>query len=497
MRAYVIKRLLLMVPTLFGISVIVWAIVTAAPGEAGQAPASDAQSARGGDVRESRRIFRRQFNLDKPLFFNDYVSLEPSRVLDAVRRANDPGLKPSERRKPQEALDDWHTFAVPGLIASLDLAKTPGERALVLLRLPTNAKRIAAPRMGRPLTEAEKQENRDIQAETREIEDRLTLNVRGVSLEELAKLSTSDADPKRQALLREIESKSAAWKAWYELRRKDWDWSTGEKWKIRLFDTRFAKYWDNLRQFDLGDSHVHKEPVLRLIVKRLPISLTLSVVSLILAYLLSVPLGIWSAVQHKTPAEQAVTTLLFMLYSLPTFFTASLLLKFLAIDEPWKIIPVSGFESDDSWRMTTIEHVLDVLHHVMAPLFCMTYVSLAGLSRYAKSGILNVIRSDYVRTARAKGLTEKTVILKHTVRNGIIPIVTLLGATLPVIVSGSIVIETVFGIPGIGLLLIESILQRDYNVVIGESLLVAILTMVGILLSDLLYAVVDPRIRFE
>jgi peptide/nickel transport system permease protein len=186
-----------------------------------------------------------------------------------------------------------------------------------------------------------------------------------------------------------------------------------------------------------------------------------------------------------------------MLYSLPAFFTASLLLRYLGIDRPFKWIPVTGFESDDTFSMTTMEHVLDILHHCVAPLFCMTYVSLAGLSRYAKSGILNVIRSDYVRTARAKGVAERWVILRHTVRNGIIPIVTLLGSTLPVIVGGSIVVETVFSIPGIGRLVFESIMQRDYNVVIGETLIIAVLTMVGILLSDLLYAVVDPRIRYQ
>jgi peptide/nickel transport system permease protein len=161
------------------------------------------------------------------------------------------------------------------------------------------------------------------------------------------------------------------------------------------------------------------------------------------------------------------------------------------------VIPVTGFESSDTFHMTTWEHILDILYHGVAPLFCLTYVSLAALSRYAKSGVLNVIRADYIRTARAKGLPERTVIIKHAVRNGIIPIVTLLGTTLPAIVGGSIIIESVFTIPGIGHLLWDSINQRDYNVVIGEALIVGVLTMVGILVSDLLYAVVDPRIRYR
>jgi peptide/nickel transport system permease protein len=186
-----------------------------------------------------------------------------------------------------------------------------------------------------------------------------------------------------------------------------------------------------------------------------------------------------------------------MLYSLPSFFVASLLLRYLGIGQPWDVIPVAGFESPDTADMTTWEHIQDVAWHTAAPIFCMTYAGLAALSRYAKTGVLNVIRSDYVRTARAKGLAEHIVILKHAVRNGIIPIVTLLGTTLPVIVGGSVIIESVFNIPGMGFLIWDSILQRDYNVVIGETLIVGVLVMIGILFSDILYAVVDPRISFQ
>ncbi|NJN14729.1 MAG: ABC transporter permease [Planctomycetes bacterium] len=147
--------------------------------------------------------------------------------------------------------------------------------------------------------------------------------------------------------------------------------------------------------------------------------------------------------------------------------------------------------------MPTLTKVGDVLWHIVTPVVCMTYGSLAALSRYAKTGVLNVIRSDFVRTARAKGLSEFQITAKHAARPGIIPVVTLLGTTLPVIVGGSFIIEWIFSIPGFGLLSVQSIYARDYNVIIGTTLIVAILTMVGILLSDLLYAVVDPRISFR
>ncbi|MHC5011881.1 MAG: ABC transporter permease [Planctomycetota bacterium] len=499
MRTYIVKRLLLMIPTLFGISLIVWLVVTAAP-DAGQSVRSGGEGMEqsgAGSTSESRRIFRAQYNLDKPVIYNHYVDLDPGKVLEMVRRQWDFALLPSVRGDANTQLEEWGSYAVPALVDALASAESPAEAAFLVMRLATNAKRISPLPMGRALTEEEKALNREIMAEHREIEERLTLDLGDITSETLRALSWDTEDPAEQTLVAEIRRKSDRWQTWYDTHGARWEWSTGEKWRRRLFDTRFAKYWGNLIRLDLGESHVHREPVMGLILKRIPVSLVLMTTSLILAYLLSVPLGIWSAVKHRTIAEQGVTTILFMLYSLPSFFAATLLLRYLGIGQPWDIIPVQGFESPDTFHMTTWEHALDVLHHAVAPIFCLTYVSLAALSRYAKSGLLNVMRDDYIRTARAKGLSERVVVWRHAVRNGIIPIITLLGTTLPVIVGGSIIIESVFSIPGIGYLLWDSINQRDYNVVIGNTMIVAVLTMFGILLSDILYAVVDPRIRYQ
>ncbi|MHC4134888.1 MAG: ABC transporter permease [Planctomycetota bacterium] len=477
MRTYVIKRVLLMLPTLFGISLVLWLIVTAAPGDPGGEVFGEAREAGAQDAGESRRIFRAQYNLDKPLFWNHYVSLTPEKVLEAIRTTQDMEQPGSVRSEADFQLQDWGNYSVPPLMEAIDVAKDAREKAAVLRCLQRNAKRLGALRPGQRPTEEQKQEAREIQAETRYIEDQLALQG-GAGAEE-------------------IEAKAQRWKQWYADERERFEFTGWERFTRQAFDTQFAKYWSNLLKFDLGDSHVHKEPVFGLIVKRLPISITLAVTSLVLAYLISVPLGVWSAVRHRSRKEQAVATVLFMLYSLPSFFVASLLLRYLGIGQPWDVIPVSGFESPDTADMTTWDHIKDVAWHTVAPIFCMTYAGLAALSRYAKTGVLNVIRSDYVRTARAKGLAEHVVILKHAVRNGIIPIITLLGTTLPVIVGGSVIIESVFNIPGIGYLIWDSILQRDYNVVIGETLIVGVLVMVGILVSDVLYAVVDPRISFR
>jgi peptide/nickel transport system permease protein len=146
---------------------------------------------------------------------------------------------------------------------------------------------------------------------------------------------------------------------------------------------------------------------------------------------------------------------------------------------------------------TTLQMLGDMTWHMILPLVCLTYGGLAAISRYARTGLLDVIRSDYVRTARAKGLPEWIVIMKHAVRNGLIPILTLLGFTLPALIGGSIIIEHIFAIDGMGKLMITAIQFRDYNVIMGELLIAAVLTLFGILLSDISYALVDPRISLE
>jgi peptide/nickel transport system permease protein len=159
--------------------------------------------------------------------------------------------------------------------------------------------------------------------------------------------------------------------------------------------------------------------------------------------------------------------------------------------------PVSGFQSGDPNMQTTMQMLGDMTWHMILPLVCLTYGGLAAISRYARTGLLDVIRSDYVRTARAKGLPEWIVIMKHAVRNGLIPILTLLGFTLPALIGGSIIIEHIFAIDGMGKLMITAIQFRDYNVIMGELLIASVLTLLGILLSDISYALVDPRISLE
>lgn len=303
--------------------------------------------------------------------------------------------------------------------------------------------------------------------------------------------TSKDSPEKRKKVIAEINSlykKRAHWYAYSDL----------DKVKITLTDTRFAKYWWNLLHFDFGISHVDRKPVLEKILQKIPYSITLSLTSLLIAYLIAIPLGIFSAIKQNTLADRVITVKLFMLYSLPSFFVGTLLLKlFSAGGDYWHWFPTGGFRDINYASLTTWGQLKDIGWHIVLPIICLSYASLASLSRYARSGLLDVIRSDYIKTARAKGLPEYIVIIRHAVRNGMIPVLTLLASLLPVLIGGSVIIEYIFAIDGMGSLTLTAITMRDYNTIMGTTLISAILVMFGILLSDISYALVDPRISFK
>ncbi|MEC8194188.1 MAG: ABC transporter permease subunit [Myxococcota bacterium] len=480
---YVIKRLLLMVPTFAAISLVIFVVLNFAPGTPGAQMATgegggqDASTA--GEQRESYRIFKEQFNLDKPVLFNTRYNLEKDDVAGELSAVlNESGDVPAGRRiEAQENIENWGRYAVPGLMGVLsDETASLRMRSLASQRLTFNAQRQNKNVYKKNLTDAERSEVKAISKANSE--------VRGWSFK-------PDATPA------EANATVTQWTTWYEANASDWDYGTADRIAIFLFDTRFAKYWTNLAKLNFGVSHVDKRPVLQKVISKLKYSITLSFSSVLLIYAISLPLGIWSSIRQNTLADRVVTTVLFMMYSLPSFFVAVFMLNLLTRGTPLQIFPTSGFESLDTSQMTLLEYIKDVGWHIILPIFCGSYAALAALSRYARSGLLDVIRSDYVRTARAKGLPESVVILKHAARNGMIPILTLLASLLPTLIGGSVVIEVVFGIPGMGSFLFESINLRDYNAVMAVLLISSALTLVGMLISDLSYALVDPRITFE
>lgn len=251
--------------------------------------------------------------------------------------------------------------------------------------------------------------------------------------------------------------------------------------------------------FDFGESLVYSgRSVWDLIKESLPITMKLSLSSIFITYLIAIPIGVYSATHESSWQDRITTILLFMLYSLPSFFVAIWLIYLLSEGHSWIWFPAKGLESANLAKDASfLTRQLDFIHHLILPIFCLSYASYAYLSRQMRGGMLEVLRQDYIRTARAKGLDEKKVIFKHAFRNSLIPIITIASVILPALIGGSVIIEKIFNIHGMGWLSFEAILKRDYNIIMAVIYLSSILTLIGILISDILYVIVNPRITFD
>lgn len=490
MTAYLIKRVLVMIPTFVGVTIVIWLVMTLAPGEPEAAssgggaldhgPPENLQDLESQD--RNVRMFRRQFSLDRPRFFNAWPGLEKEEILAALETKQvgvRGGRSPEDVQAATRSLDDWGAYAIPALVDLLDETYDDPELQTLALRYLRQAAYTF-----RAVRPAGYQPTEEDLAEDRRVD------------EENALIGSPDYLWKPGADRIAREPVVQHWNRWLEDRKDRWDFSGWDRFRIGLVDTQFGKYWSNLLHGDLGLSNRTKEPVLQMILGRLKYSLSLVVPSFLIAWVLAIFLGVFGATHHGKASDQGIAFVLFMLYSIPTFVMGTILQRWLAVSWGW--FPTEGFESANALEtMTTWEHFLDVLKHIALPMLVYTYGGLAYISRQARSSMLQVLRADFVRTARAKGLSERTVIWKHAVRNGMMPIVTLLGTALPVLLAGSVIIEYIFNIDGFGLLMIKSIFQKDYNVVMGIQLIVAALTLIGLLLTDLIYAAMDPRISYK
>lgn len=229
----------------------------------------------------------------------------------------------------------------------------------------------------------------------------------------------------------------------------------------------------------------------------LQVTVGLNVVVFLLIYMFAVPIGILSAAQPESLLDRGSTILLFVLYSLPSFWVASMLQLWFSDQTAAISFPTTGLHSDGYENWSTYEQIVDVVHHCVLPIICLTYGGLAYISRQMRAGMLEVIRQDYIRTAEAKGASKARVILVHALRNGLFPIITLFASLLPFLVGGSVIIERIFNIPGMGWYAFEGILRREYDVVMITLILSAVLTLLGILVADIMYVLVNPQVSFD
>ena len=256
---------------------------------------------------------------------------------------------------------------------------------------------------------------------------------------------------------------------------------------------QYGRWLKRLSRLDFGRSFKDDRPVLEKIGERLPNTLLLNVLSLGLIFLAAVPLGVLAAVKKNTFWDRAVSVFVFVGFSVPAFWLALMLMILFGIKLGW--LPLSGLHSLNADEMSRAADWADRGKHLILPVLISAFTGLAGLSRFVRNGLLEVIRQDYIRTARAKGLSESRVIFRHALRNALLPVITILGLSLPDLIGGGFIFETIFAFPGMGRLGFDAIMARDFPVVMGVGTIAAFLTLAGNFLADLAYAAVDPRIR--
>jgi len=572
---YILKRLLLMGVTLFGISLITFVIVQNAPGDPAAARAQMGGPVGGQQIsKKSIEDTRRLYYLDKPVLLN----LEPddrgrvlARLIPELRSADE-----EERKDAAGELLEIGTVALPSLVAALGKAEREidAERLADLLGqivpraapapdLPPRARaehwRAFLAEAGGRFTEERAREAATayLAGEARAETETGTALARvlesgSFAVPFLVDAARSEEHPARgraqlalatilrkpwvvpadeanrtrlESLYERAREKAGAEKGAREFPARD-RWVAEERereartyasrwtaywrdnqdrfieyspWQERLrmlTQTRFARWFGMLLRGDFGESYRLKRPVTEVILERLPVSLQLSLISAFVAYAIAIPIGIHSATRAGSRLDRFLTAGLFVLYSLPSFFVAQMLIIFTTGGDYPLIFPTGHLTSSPE-DMPFGSPLLDRLWHLVLPIAVLSYASFAYISRQMRAGMLETVRQDYIRTARAKGLSERKVIFKHALRNSMIPILTLLGSLLPHLLGGSVIAEEIFTIHGMGKLSFESILNRDYPLIMGISFFSAVLTLLGIFLSDLSYALVDPRISYE
>ena len=295
-----------------------------------------------------------------------------------------------------------------------------------------------------------------------------------------------------------VEAVANNWIAYYDATRNLYEFSLPAKVGYALVDTQYAHMVWRLVTFRFGRSTLRtREPVSQRIWDGAVVSVPLMLMAQLVIYLVAVPAGVAAAANRNTWIDRSISLTLFLLYSVPPFVAGMLFLLYFCYGDYLKWFPMERLHSPGAERFGFVRYVADYLWHAFLPVVCLSLFSLAGLAMYGRNAMLDVLDQDYIRTARAKGLPARTVILKHALRNGLIPFITLFASFLPALLGGSVLIEYLFNIPGMGRLFFVSIQLKDFPTLMALIYIEAVVVMLSILMTDLLYVVADPRISFE
>lgn len=476
MLKYVVKRILIFIPTLIVISILTFAISINTPGDPVEGmltsdKSGDESEASHLNYEKSYRELRKQLHLDLPLFYCSVTSATCSDTLYKIPFAR--------RRETLERLSynygSWENVAA--YYNSIVFFEN------VLLQLKTDS-----------IVTFKKNVSLNLVSELYlEKEHRRILELIDLIHNELksAPAVVTEALLKIKKNSNRCDDEKSVWKRYVP--RFNW-YASNNQYHVWLLGSSFDNSKGILRG-DFGISYTDKRPVSGVLFDALKNTVVLSILSIILAYIASVPLGVYAAVNRGTKKEKYIGLFLFVLYSLPVFWIATVLMIFLCGGDYLSLFPAPGaiLLPDDA---PVLYKLTDAVHKSILPLFCWTYSSLAFISRQMRGAMLEELNKDYIRTAIAKGLGKKEAAWKHAFRNSLLPIITLFASIFPAAVSGSFVIEFIFQIPGMGLLVLESLASRNYPVIFSSMMLISVLTLFGILLADILYSKIDPRISF-
>ncbi|MCB9557626.1 MAG: ABC transporter permease [Deltaproteobacteria bacterium] len=494
-----IRRLLLACVSLTGIGLLSFALIHLTPGEASLGADSELSA---GQIAQRRRLYF----LDLPVFYNSRpqgAEQRAARVLHLAHRET-----PEARR----AVSACGTVCLPELFraAQRDPAMRWALEQLKPTDVATSAEQWADRLVGRlsPAQISQSVERALLDPQRLAEIERLgsaalpalidaLLRAHGpvrVRISQLASRLSGFTQPLRGDAA--DRRRLANWRAWWFQHQRDYQrFPVDSPWLLRVSETRFGKWIARLIRWDFGFSLRDGRPVTEKIGQALPVTLLLAGLALIVAFGLGVPLGLVAAQREGRWADRLLSGGSLLLYALPTFWVAMLLVQLFGGLGLLDWLPISGLVSDDLAATASFwQRFLDRLLHLILPVFCMSYALLAAVLRYQRQAVLEVRSALYVRAARARGLSERRVVWGHLLRNALLPTITLFGLYLPYLVGGSVVVERIFNIPGMGLLTFESMLARDYPVLMGLILISAVVVVVGMLIADLLYALADPRV---
>lgn len=495
---YIVRRLILLPITLFCILLVNFVIINLAPGdpvtiseinqEGSASRSADRALAFGSDERYLQ--FRERYGLTLPILFNNWPSISQKEVDETLqklvsRKNSDHSPIPvKEYDAMRVAFGDESRYIMPKLLSVLENDKEDAATRSMASRFFARGGTQQAT-LGSNITEKQLEANKKI----------------AVGNNLLRKLIISPSDTPEQ-----MTDKAAQMKAWYEANKTIYRFepSSSEKIKIFFFETRFFRYMGRVLTLDFGTMrNDNNKTVISEVAKRFKYSLTLAILPMLVTFVLCQLFGALMAYQQNRWPDYVTSTFFLVLYALPIFVVAPFLIEEVALNRDFPFtntpIPISGFSSPDRIynELNSYQRFLDILKHIFLPLVAIMYGTLAAQSRLARTAVLEVLRQDYVRTARAKGVAPATILWKHVGRNASITIVTSLASSLGIVLGGSLIVETLFEINGFGKFFYDAVINRDYNVIMFSSLAGSLLSLMGFLAADIAYTVLDPRLTLE